>query len=90
MGTRGELILDVTSRITRTTGPDRYTTTAYTAGAITIPDVGTGTPFFALLTTFYYPYNSFVAVPLPKFTLTGNTLSWTAAQGVVEFIVGAY
>lgn len=90
MASNGSMILDITNRITRTTGPEKYTTTPYQAGSVTIPDVGTGTPFFALLTTYYYPYNSFVAVPLPQFTLTGNTLYWTAAQGAVDFIVGAY
>lgn len=86
----GRLVLDVTNRITRTTGPDRYKTVANTAGSVIIPDVGTGTPFFTQLTTYYYPYNSFVSVRLPEFTLTNNVLTWTAAPGVVEFIVGAY
>lgn len=89
---QGRTTLEVTTRITRTTGPANYTTVANRAGSVLIPDVGAGIPFFALLTTFYYPFNSFVAKRLPVFTLnyTNNVLSWTAAEGVVDFIVGAY
>ena len=91
-GPQGDITLDVTTRITRTTGPANYTTVANRSGSVLIPDVGDGTPFFALLTTFYYPFNSFVAKRLPQFTLNyqTNVLSWTAAEGAVDFIVGAY
>lgn len=90
MGTRGELILDITNRITRTTGPLNYTTVANQAGSVTIPDVGSGSPFFIVLTTPRFPYNTTSTILLPTFTRVGNDVYWTAAPGVVDFIVGAY
>lgn len=90
MGPHGEITLDITNRITRTTGPINYTTTPNVAGSVTIPDVGTGSPFFTLLTTPKFPYNSTLTILMPTFTMVGNVVSWTAAPAPVDFIVGAY
>lgn len=87
-GTRGQLLVDVTNRLTRVTGEG--TTTANVAGAVAIPGTGSSTPFFVVTTTPHYPFNSVYTTNIPTFTLSGNVLSWTAAPGTATFLYGAY
>lgn len=87
-GPRTNLILDVTDRLTRVTAFG--STQPNVAGGVLIPGVGTGTPWFVVLTTPHYPYNSVYTTSIPTFTLNGNVLSWNAAPGAAEYMVGAY
>lgn len=84
----GVLTVDITTRLTRITGSG--TTVSNTAGSMVIQGVEYATPFFVVLTTPHYPYNSVNTTSIPTFTLSGTTLSWTAAQGTASFMVGGY
>ena len=84
----GVLTVDVTTRLTRITGGGN--TTSNVAGSMNIPGVESATAFFVCLTTPHYPYNSVSTTSIPTFTLSGNTLNWTAAPGVASFMVGGY
>lgn len=84
----GNVLVDLSTRLTRITGEG--TTTPNVAGAVMIPGVISSTPFFIVLTTPHYPFNSVNTVQLPTFTLNDNILSWTAEPGSASFMYGAY
>lgn len=80
--------LSITDRITRIMS--YHVTTPNVAGSLVVPDVGAGQAFFAVLTTPHYPYNSVNTTALPTFSRSGNVISWTAAPGQAQFMIGAF
>lgn len=88
----GRLILNVTDRIGRVITTVR--TTPNVAGSYSFP-VSTGVnerPFFCLLTTPAYPYQSPQVSRIPSFSISadGKVLSWTAQPMAASAIVGFY
>jgi len=86
-GTEGELILDVTNRLTKQTV--QMTTASGVSGSITIPGVTSGSkPFYMAL---YSPQPPYTSIP-PAFSLNMTTglLSWSGGNMALDFVAGIY